>query len=178
MADAHRVAGIGRDSGGSLVTPQPIRCRPLSPDDEPFLRRLLIATLTEELAAWAWPDELRDGLLDMQYHLRRNAVENYRDAERSIILAADEPVGWLVVARSEAGIHVVDIAVLPERRGQGIGAAVLGECLAESDRKGIPVRLSVNVTNRAARLYERLGFRRTGGSEVQHFMERPPGGEI
>jgi ribosomal protein S18 acetylase RimI-like enzyme len=86
------------------------------------------------------------------------------------------PVGWLVVHKTAAEIHVVDIAVMPERRGSGIGTIVLEELLAESDRNGIPVRLSVNVTNPAARLYERLGFRRTGGNEVQHFMERKPRG--
>ena len=75
------------------MTLQPICCRPVSTEDEPFLRRLLIATLTEELAAWAWPDALRGDLLEMQYRLRRNAVENYRDAERSLILAAEEPAG-------------------------------------------------------------------------------------
>jgi ribosomal protein S18 acetylase RimI-like enzyme len=55
----------------------------------------------------------------------------------------------------------------------GIGSAVLRELLAEADGAGKTVTLNVNATNRAAALYERLGFRRTGGSEVQHYMERP-----
>jgi hypothetical protein len=35
--------------------------------------------------------------------------------------------------------------------------------------------LNVNINNRAVALYERLGFRRQGGTEVQHFMVREPG---
>jgi ribosomal protein S18 acetylase RimI-like enzyme len=155
----------------------PIRRRPATGDDEEFLRNLIVATVAEELQAWAWPEGMRAQLLDMQYRVRRTGVEqNYPEAERSIILAGDLPVGWLVVHKTAAEIHVVDIAVMPERRGSGIGTIVLEELLAESDRNGIPVRLSVNVTNPAARLYERLGFRRTGGNEVQHFMERKPRG--
>jgi ribosomal protein S18 acetylase RimI-like enzyme len=79
-----------------------------------------------------------------------------------------------VVCWSDAEAHIVDIAVLPERRNSGIGATVLRGVLAESDRRGVPASLNVNVTNRAVRLYERLGFTRTGGNQVQHFMERAP----
>ena len=160
------------------MTPPSIQIRPMTPDDEGFLRRLLLATIAEELSAWAWPDAIRDHLLDMQYRLRRNAAASERPGtELSVIVDGGEPVGWLALARSPECVHVVDIAVLPERRGQGVGSTVLRECLRESDRAGMPVRLNVNITNRAAALYERLGFRRTGGSEVQHFMERRPGGE-
>ena len=47
--------------------------------------------------------------------------------------------------------------------------------MEEADRRSVPVRLTVNKGNPAVRLYERLGFRRTGGSEIQDFMVREPG---
>jgi GNAT superfamily N-acetyltransferase len=156
-----------------------VSLRPQTPEDDAFLRRLLIATITEELAAWLWPEPVRDQLLDMQYRVRRQGVEgNYPGADRSIILADGAEAGWLVVARSAEELRVVEIAVLPDLRGKGIGAAALGAVLVESDRTGIPARLNVNIANRAARLYERLGFTRTGGNEVQHFMERMPAGPV
>lgn len=164
------------------MTPKPspdIHCRPvttqLSDQDEAFLRRLIIATMAEELAAWAWPEAMRDQLLDMQYRIRRQGIAaNYPTAERFLVIQGGEPVGWVVVSRSEVELHIIDLAILPDRRGCGIGTAVLSSLLVESDRCRVPARLHVNVTNRAVHLYERLGFVRTGGDEVQHIMERPP----
>jgi ribosomal protein S18 acetylase RimI-like enzyme len=153
-----------------------IHCRPVTEEDEPFLRRLIIATLTEELAAWACPEAMRDQLLEIQYRIRRQGIAaNYGDAGLSVIAVGDEPVGWIVGLWSDAELYIVEIAILPPWRGQGIGATVLSNVLAESDRRGLPARLNVNINNRAVRLYERLGFRRTDGTEVQHFMVRDPG---
>jgi ribosomal protein S18 acetylase RimI-like enzyme len=163
-----------------------IHCRPATADDEPFLRRLIIETLTQELAAWLWPEAIREQLLEMQYRGKRQGIAaNYAAAELSVIElsvieasptdAAPQPVGWIVVAPSDTDLHIVEIAVLPESRGKGIGAAALRGVLEVADRRGVPVRLNVTTGNRAVRLYERLGFRRSGGSEVQDFMLREPG---
>ena len=53
------------------------------------------------------------------------------------------------------------ICVAPQRRGQGIGAALLAEIAEEAARRGYrSVRLDVIDGNwRAKALYERLGFR-------------------
>lgn len=53
------------------------------------------------------------------------------------------------------------ICVVPERRGEGIGAALMAEIAAEAARRGYSaVRLDVVDGNfRARALYERLGFR-------------------
>jgi len=150
-----------------------IHCRPATESDEPFLRQLILETLTEELAAWAWPDAIREQLLDMQYRIRRQGVAaNYPAAETSVIEADGTPAGWIVVTPSATDLHVIEIAVLPALRGKGIGASVLCGVIAEADRRGVPVRLNVNTGNRAIHLYERLGFRIAGSSEVQHFMVR------
>jgi ribosomal protein S18 acetylase RimI-like enzyme len=57
-------------------------------------------------------------------------------------------------------------------RGMGIGAAAIQVILSSAADAGKPVRLSVNPMNQGAiRLYERLGFRKIGEDEIQHFME-------
>jgi ribosomal protein S18 acetylase RimI-like enzyme len=153
-----------------------IHRRPATEADEPVLRRLIMATLTEELAAWAWPEAIRGQLLEMQYRIRRQGIAaNYAAAEISAIGVDEEPVGWIVAQRSDAELYIVDIAILPAWRCQGIGAAVLRDVLAETDRRRLRARLNVNINNRAVGLYERLGFRRQGGTEVQHFMVRERG---
>lgn len=153
-----------------------IHCRPATENDEPFIRRLITETLFYELAAWAWPEPMREQLLEIQYRVKRQGIAaSYAAAEVSVIEADAAPVGWIVVASSDADLHIVEIAVLPESRGKGIGAAALRGVMEEADRRSVPVRLTVNKGNPAVRLYERLGFRRTGGSEIQDFMVREPG---
>ena len=89
-----------------------------------------------------------------------------------------QPVGaaWIrVFTRERPGYGFLDttnpelsIAVVPARRGSGIGLALLTATLAAARHAGHPaVGLSVEADNPAKRLYERVGFKtvgRVGGS--------------
>ena len=70
----------------------------------------------------------------------------------------------------------MDIALLPEHRGAGIGSAVLRGLLAEAAAAGKPVRIHVERLNPARRLYERLGFAPIEDKGVYYLMEWRPGG--
>jgi GNAT superfamily N-acetyltransferase len=61
-----------------------------------------------------------------------------------------------------AHLHLVFLAVAPGARGRGLGAALLGERLAEADAAGVPAYLEAS-SPRNLPLYERHGFRTTGG---------------
>ena len=66
---------------------------------------------------------------------------------------------------------VVAIAVVEERRGQGIGAAMLEELQAAARAHGVrALSLSVGRTNPALRLYERLGWVRWRDEEGRAVM--------
>jgi [ribosomal protein S18]-alanine N-acetyltransferase len=75
-----------------------------------------------------------------------------------------ELVGYLVISRYVDAWHVMNIAVAPERRRQGIAVALferLFELTAADGRRGYT--LEVRISNEAAiRLYERLGFQSRG----------------
>ncbi|AKH96929.1 ribosomal protein S18-alanine N-acetyltransferase [Halanaeroarchaeum sulfurireducens] len=60
--------------------------------------------------------------------------------------------------------HVKDLAVNPERQGEGIGSTLLDRAMTVLSRRGFSqVRLEVRETNeRAIGLYERRGFSRVG----------------
>jgi ribosomal protein S18 acetylase RimI-like enzyme len=150
-----------------------ITLRPESPQDEPFIRQLVLETIASELGTPAWPEPMRSHLLGVQYAGRRQSHGvNYPDAASHVIAADGADAGWVVVNTLPDEVRVVDIMVLPALRGRGIGNAVLRFIMAAAAEAGTPVRLNVYITNHAAiRLYERLGFRRIGGDEAQHFME-------
>jgi GNAT superfamily N-acetyltransferase len=150
-----------------------VSLRPETAADDAFVRRLVTATIIEELGADAWPEPMRTHLAGMQYALRRQSVHSRYPAGNSrIVLADGVESGWLFIGDLPDVLWIVEIMVAPELRGKGIGARAIGQAIEEA--AGRPVRLKVNVTNqRAIRLYERLGFRRAGGDEVQHLMERP-----
>ena len=146
--------------------------RPETPEDEPFLRQMIIASITQDLMAWTWPEAIRDHLLGTQYTAKVGSLHaNYPDAASEIILVDGQPAGWIFVEETPEHFHLCEIMMSIEMRGRGVGATVLQELLAAADRAGKPVRLLVNTTNtRAIQLYERLGFARNGGDEVQHQM--------
>jgi GNAT superfamily N-acetyltransferase len=84
-----------------------------------------------------------------------------------------QPVGaaWLrLLSRERPGYGFIDttipelsIAVVPTRRGSGIGLALLTAILDAARQAGHPaVSLSVEVDNPAQRLYERVGFKKVG----------------
>jgi ribosomal-protein-alanine N-acetyltransferase len=75
-----------------------------------------------------------------------------------------ELVGYLVISRYVDAWHVMNIAVAPERRREGIAVALferLFELTAADGRRGYT--LEVRISNEAAiKLYERLGFQSRG----------------
>jgi GNAT superfamily N-acetyltransferase len=149
--------------------------RPATPADEPFLRNLMIRTIADELGAWAWPEAIRADLLQKQYHARDTAMHStWRGLDDRIISIRNQPAGRIAVARTADEVWIVDLLVVPEQRGSGIGTAALGRVLDEAKQMGKPVRLHVNITHRASRFYERLGFVKAGGSDVHHLMEWMP----
>lgn len=100
--------------------------------------------------------------------------ENYAEATFDVILADGEPAGRLYVHRGRSEIRIVDIALLPEQRGKGVGTRLLEDLLAEGDAGAKRVTIHVERMNPALRLYDRLGFSVAEDKGVYLFLERPP----
>jgi ribosomal-protein-alanine N-acetyltransferase len=73
-------------------------------------------------------------------------------------------VGYLVLSRYVDAWHVMNVAVDPERRRQGIASALLHRLLELTEDDALRgYTLEVRTSNLGAiRLYERFGFRRKG----------------
>jgi len=79
-------------------------------------------------------------------------------------LAGAEPVGFALFLRAHDEAELLRVAVLPERRRQGLAAALVRAGLARLESQGVRRWfLEVRPSNQAARgLYERLGFALAG----------------
>jgi len=73
-------------------------------------------------------------------------------------------VGYLVLSRYVDAWHVMNVAVAPERRREGIASALLHRLLELTKDDALRgYTLEVRISNLGAiRLYERFGFRRKG----------------
>jgi ribosomal protein S18 acetylase RimI-like enzyme len=101
---------------------------------------------------------------------------SYPGATFEVVLADGVPAGRLYRHRLPEELRIVDIAVLPEFRGRGIGTALLGEILADGAREGLVVSIHVEHMNPAMSLYRRLGFEAAGESGPYVRMEWRPHG--
>jgi GNAT superfamily N-acetyltransferase len=137
-----------------------ISLSPVTDFDRPFLQHLYRLVRWDEFAAAAWPDEMKNAFLDSQFELQRRGYESsYPDAEFYLISHGETLIGRLYVDRSGAALDLVEISLLPEWRGRGLGGELLA-VLQDEVRAGRSghVRLSVTPDNPARRLYERMGF--------------------
>jgi ribosomal protein S18 acetylase RimI-like enzyme len=132
--------------------------RPVRDGDGELLFRIYASTRAEELAAVPWTDAAKDAFLRQQFAAQAASYEQYAGRSHQIVLLHDEPVGRLYLARADDEIRIVDIAVLPEYRGRGIGTALLRGVLDEAASAGRRVSIHVERSNPALRLYRRLGF--------------------
>jgi ribosomal protein S18 acetylase RimI-like enzyme len=123
----------------------------------------------------AWDDAQKEAFLRQQFDAQDAWwQENYVGAAFDVILVDGEPAGRLYVHRGPSEIRIVDIALLPEHRGDGVGTRLLDELLAEGDADAKSVTIHVERMNPALRLYERLGFALAEDKGVYLFLERRP----
>lgn len=149
--------------------------RTATPADRDFLRRVYDSTRTEELAPVPWSDAQKDAFLAMQFEAQDRDYRGKYPAEDFQVVELDgQPVGRIYVHRGTADIELIDVALLPEFRGRGLGSHLMQALLGEADRTRRPVRIYVEKFNRAQSLYARLGFVEIEDLEVYRHMERAP----
>lgn len=152
-----------------------VALRPRRDADRDFLCLLYASTRTDELAAAPWNDSEKRAFLEWQFEAQTTHYDAvYADATFLIVERAGEPIGRLYLQRRADEIRVVDIALLPEHRGHGLGRRLMEDVLAEAAADGLAVRIHVEANNPAMRLYERLGFRQVDTNGVYHLMEWLP----
>jgi ribosomal protein S18 acetylase RimI-like enzyme len=169
----------------ALIAPShPLRApgvslREIRSDDLAFLSALYAQSRATEMALVDWPEQAKRDFLQQQFDLQHAYYQaNYLGADFLVIELDGDRAGRIYVQRSPGDIRVMDIALLPQLRGRGIGSALLAELIEESERSGASITLHVEADNPAVRLYRRLGFEHLEDRGVYQFYGRRPANAI
>ena len=82
-------------------------------------------------------------------------------------------VGYLVCSRYDTVWHLMNVAVDPHKRRQGIATALLERLFEQADKPSEQYTLEVRTSNESAiRLYERFGFRAAGRRRAYYHDNR------
>ena len=155
-----------------------ISYREASDDDLPFLAEVYFSTRREEVAQSGWPVEQQVAFLTLQHEAQHaHYRKGYKGAQWLVIERRGEGIGRLYLLEGAEEVRIVDIALLPDARGGGIGEAILRDVGADASSRGKPVTIHVEKFNPARRLYDRLGFEPIEDKGVYDLMEwRPAAG--
>jgi ribosomal protein S18 acetylase RimI-like enzyme len=149
--------------------------RPESDGDIPFLMRLYASTREDELKIVPWSAQEKQAFLASQFQAQRlHYRKHFETCAFDVIEQRGVPAGRLYLEPRVSRLHIIDIALMPAWRGQGIGTAILRALQETARAQGKGVGIMVEVFNPARRLYDRLGFTQTADHGVYLEMEWRP----
>lgn len=175
-------AEVRADSPPTFVLPaalvsQGYRLRAEHDDDIPFLITLYASTRETELSPLPWSAEQKAAFVLHQFDAQRRHYRTFFPTTAFDIIERNGiPLGRLYVDVRVTHVHVIDIALVPEARGMGLGTALMTALQDHARDFGMGLDLFVETFNPARRLYQRLGFFDIADHGVQIEMEWLPGG--
>jgi len=139
-------------------------------DTQNFAYRLFAHDKLAQFAAAGLPQS--EALVEMQWRGRNlTYATQYPGAEDCIVSLEDgTPVGRYLLQKTQQFWRIVDLAILPEFRGRGIGTRLLEQLARQAATEGLAFTLRVEKDNPAIRLYVRLGFQVIGEDQISYEM--------
>ena len=109
--------------------------------------------------------------------LERRLAGAHPGLERLVVLAGEVPAGRLYLDRTGERIQVLDLTLLEESRGQGVGTRLLAELFDTARHEDRAIELAVPRRHeRVTGFYLDRGFRLTAVDDLDNFLEwTPPG---
>jgi ribosomal protein S18 acetylase RimI-like enzyme len=157
-----------------------ITLEPAAGCDQEFFFRTFASTRAAEVALTGWSAEQQESFLHMQFEAqRRGYLLQTPDAQYWVIRRNGTSVGRLIVDRTNNDIQLIDIGLLPEFRGYGIGSILMAALIQEATQERKPIRLFVERFSPALRWYEGMGFNVIGEGQIYlEMVWQPPRGEL
>ena len=107
----------------------------------------------------AWNEAARQNFLQMQYAARQKYYQaHFPRASQDIIWEGSAPLGQLYVDRRETEIRILDIALLPQVRGCGIGTRFLYDLMEEAQSNQKKISIYVDTSSPFLAWFQHLGF--------------------
>jgi len=122
-----------------------------------------------------WDDATKRAFLEQQFAAQDAHYRgNYPGATLDVIELDGTRAGRLYVYRGPSDIRIMDIALMPEFRGRGIGTELLRGLVEEAAASQRKLSIHVEFNNPARSLYERLGFRPVSEEGIYLLLELEP----
>ena len=159
-----------------LIQPRSaVSFRVIQDTDGPFLRRVYAASRDWEFRHSVWSETERTDFLTRQFNLQDlHYKRSYPKGVFRIIVLDGLDIGRLYVDRQDDCLRILELGLLAEYRGRGIGTDILRSLLNEAHGGKVPARLHVEQQSPALRLYLRHGFRPIGRHGYHLEMEWTP----
>ena len=133
--------------------------RPVTVEDEALLFEIYCNGRAQEIASVPWPDAQKEAFLRMQFTAQTNHYRDYYSgSEHNVILLDNMPIGRVQVTREQDRIEILDITILEQYRGLGIGTPIIKEIMDRAAAAHLPVTIHVETFNPSVSLFRRLGF--------------------
>lgn len=143
--------------------------------DNTFLLNLFHRNRAAELMLFGFSAEQELQFVQMQFRARSfHYAQAYPSSQDHIVQRDGVDVGRLLLEKCADVITLIDIALLPEHCGHGLGTQLLRDLIAEADRDGSAIELHVEQASRAKKLYLQLGFAETQALPPYDAMVRQP----
>ncbi len=141
-----------------------ITTRTATYDDKDFLWELKVASMRRYVeAVYGWDDAIQYGFFEKGFH----------PEDIQIIQCDKLDMGMYELRERDEEWFLARIEILPAFQGRGIGTTVIQRMIGHVSKTGKPLRLQVFKVNPAQKLYERIGFLRTGETKTHITMELP-----
>jgi ribosomal protein S18 acetylase RimI-like enzyme len=150
--------------------------RACTPADDAFLYDVFATTWESEVAALPNQNLARHVLRIQHIAQERRFGKHFAGYQRFVVVDdAGRQAGRLYVCDTVSTMHLVDLTLLPQFQGRGIGTRILRDLMAEVSRTGQNLDLRVARANeRAVDLYARLGLELVDADHVDHTFSWDP----
>ena len=147
--------------------------RSASEADRDFLQAVFFSVRAEEFINAGWSLAEIEPLLQEQFSIQdRYYRRHYPDACFDLVTLDGKPIGRLYHRWSADEVQIIDIALLPQHRGAGIGSRLMHALVASASRRDLSMRLYVEIDNPVRSLYRRLGFVSCEQNGIYDLMRR------
>lgn len=149
-----------------------IEFKEITGNDLPFLKKVYRSTREEEMMLTEWDEQQKSAFIDQQFSAQHAYYQEvYHDATFEIIVIDGQNAGRIYLWESPKQLRIVDVALLPEFRGKGVGNIILDNLITKVSKEHKVLSIHVEYYNRALNLYKRKGFKVKDQTGVYYYLE-------